>query len=57
MVFWSVEDVTNDFGGDSGILPDTTIQALKASTSAGIVIGMILFGWLAEYVHRLRLSV
>ncbi|QPH19226.1 hypothetical protein C2857_004402 [Epichloe festucae Fl1] len=55
MVFWSVEDVTNDFGGDNGILPDTISQALKASTSAGIVIGMILFGWLADSLGRRRM--
>lgn len=52
MVFWSGKDVRNGFGGNNGILPDATTQALKASTSAGIVTGMILFGWLAEYVHR-----
>lgn len=50
MVFWSGETSSNGFGGNKGILPDTTNQALKASTSAGIVVGMILFGWLAEYV-------
>ncbi len=38
-------------GDGSGNLPATISQALKASTSAGIVIGMILFGWLAEYVN------
>lgn len=48
MVFWTGNDVTNGFGGNNGVLPDTTSQALKASTSAGIVVGMILFGWLAE---------
>lgn len=34
--------------GGTGHLPSNISQALKASTSAGIVIGMILFGWLAE---------
>jgi len=48
MVFWSGNDDGNGYGGNGGVLPDTTNQALKASTSAGIVIGMILFGWLAE---------
>jgi PHS family inorganic phosphate transporter-like MFS transporter len=48
MVFWSGDDDSNGYGGNNGILPDTTSQALKASTSAGIVVGMIVFGWLAE---------
>lgn len=48
MVFWSGEDVVNGFGGNNGVLPDTTNQALKAATSAGIIIGMVVFGWLAE---------
>lgn len=34
--------------GGNGHLPTTISQALKASTSAGIVVGMVLFGWLAE---------
>ncbi|KAK2600023.1 hypothetical protein QQS21_005257 [Conoideocrella luteorostrata] len=55
MVFWAGEDVTNGFGGNNGILPDTTSHALKASTSAGIVIGMILFGWLADALGRRRM--
>ena len=48
MVFWNGNNVENGFGGNRGMLPDTIIQALKASTSAGIVIGMVVFGWLAE---------
>jgi MFS transporter, PHS family, inorganic phosphate transporter len=48
VVFWGDEDPRNGFGGNNGILPDPVNQALKASTSAGIVIGMILFGRLAE---------
>ena len=48
MVFWSGEEVVNGFGGNNGVLPDTTNQALKAATSAGIIIGMVVFGWLAE---------
>lgn len=48
MVFWSGNEVTNGFGGNNGVLPDSTSQALKAATSAGIVVGMIVFGWLAE---------
>lgn len=52
MVFWSGEDVKDGFGGNKGAMPDATSQALKASTSAGIVAGMIVFGWLAEYVAQ-----
>ena len=48
IVFWSGDQVINGFGGNNGIIPDTTDQALRASTSAGILFGMILFGWLAE---------
>ncbi|KAG5985429.1 hypothetical protein E4U55_002350 [Claviceps digitariae] len=55
MVFWSGEGVTNGFGGNNGHLPDSTSQALKASTSAGIVTGMIVFGWLADALGRRRM--
>ncbi|PWI71406.1 phosphate:H+ symporter [Purpureocillium lilacinum] len=55
MVFWSGNDDGNGYGGNGGVLPDTTNQALKASTSAGIVIGMILFGWLADALGRRRM--
>jgi PHS family inorganic phosphate transporter-like MFS transporter len=48
VVFWGDEDPRNGFGGNNGYLPDPVNQAFKASTSAGIVIGMILFGRLAE---------
>ena len=48
MVFWSGRDDENGFGGNGGVLPDSTNQALKAATSAGIVVGMVVFGWLAE---------
>lgn len=45
LVFWGGED-----SKDRGHMPDSINQALKASTSAGIIVGMVLFGWLAEYV-------
>lgn len=48
MVFWSGNDHQNGYGGNGGVLPDSVNQALKGSTSAGIIVGMILFGWLAE---------
>ncbi|KID75582.1 Repressible high-affinity phosphate permease [Metarhizium brunneum] len=55
MVFWSGEEVVNGFGGNNGVLPDTTNQALKAATSAGIIIGMVVFGWLADALGRRRM--
>ncbi|KAG5927971.1 hypothetical protein E4U53_002771, partial [Claviceps sorghi] len=55
MVFWSGEEVKDGFGGNKGLLPDSTSQALKASTSAGIVAGMIVFGWLADALGRRRM--
>ncbi|KAM3529429.1 hypothetical protein NHJ13051_001909 [Beauveria bassiana] len=42
-------------GNGSGHLPATISEALKASTSAGTVIGMILFGWLADKYGRRRM--
>lgn len=48
VVFWGDKDPRNGFGGNDGYLPDPVNQAFKASTSAGIVIGMVAFGWLAE---------
>ena len=48
VVFWGDKDPRNSFGGNNGVLPDPVNQAFKASTSAGIVIGMVVFGWLAE---------
>jgi PHS family inorganic phosphate transporter-like MFS transporter len=54
VVYWSGEDAQDGYGGNDGHLPNPINQALKASTSGGIVVGMILFGWLAEYVHILQ---
>lgn len=48
LVFWNGEEKHDGFGGNNGYLPDPVMQALKASTNAGIVIGMVLFGRLAE---------
>ncbi|KAJ6788755.1 hypothetical protein PWT90_03306 [Aphanocladium album] len=45
----------SDDGDGSGDLPATVGQALKGATSAGIVIGMILFGWLADKYGRRRM--
>ena len=50
MVFWSGSVDKDGFGGNNGTLPSTINQALKMSTTAGMVIGMIGLGWMAEYV-------
>ncbi|OAA58325.1 phosphate:H+ symporter [Cordyceps fumosorosea ARSEF 2679] len=46
---------SQDDGDGSGDLPESISQALKASTSAGIVVGMILFGLLADKYGRRRM--
>lgn len=48
LVFWGGGDLDDGYGGNQGHLPGPINHALKASTSSGIIIGMILFGWLAE---------
>ncbi|KAL4724811.1 hypothetical protein ACLX1H_008257 [Fusarium chlamydosporum] len=53
VVFWGDPNPQNGFSGNDGYLPDPVNQAFKASTSAGIVVGMIVFGWLAELVSFL----
>lgn len=57
LAFWSgpPEDAHNGFGGNYGALPTPVSQALKASTSAGIVIGMVVFGCLADAVGRRKM--
>ncbi|KAI9152099.1 Repressible high-affinity phosphate permease [Paramyrothecium foliicola] len=55
LVFWSGNDQQDGYGGNNGFLPNPVNQALKASTSAGIVIGMIVFGWLADAFGRRRM--
>ncbi|KAH8687002.1 major facilitator superfamily domain-containing protein [Ilyonectria robusta] len=55
VVFWGDKDPRNGFGGNDGYLPDPVNQAFKASTSAGIVIGMVAFGWLADAFGRRRM--
>lgn len=42
-------------GGNYGVLPTSVSQALKTSTSAGIVIGQVLFGWLADQYGRRKM--
>lgn len=57
LAFWSgsPEEARYGFGGNYGTLPTPVNQALKASTSAGIVLGMVLFGWLADAIGRRRM--
>ncbi|ORY65222.1 major facilitator superfamily domain-containing protein [Pseudomassariella vexata] len=57
VVFWqgSPEDAGNGYGGNYGSLPTPVSQAFKASTSAGIVIGQVLLGWLADVFGRRRM--
>ncbi|KAH8884804.1 phosphate permease [Thozetella sp. PMI_491] len=57
LVFWSgpPEEAVNGFGGNYGTLPGSVNSSLKASTSAGIVIGQVLFGWLADVFGRRRM--
>ncbi|KAJ2892342.1 uncharacterized protein MKZ38_009951 [Zalerion maritima] len=43
------------YGGNHGHLPISVSQAIKTSTSAGIIIGQILFGWLADVFGRRRM--
>lgn len=55
--FWqgSPEDARNGYGGNGGVLPVPVSQALKASTSAGVIIGQVLFGWLGDYLGRRKM--
>ncbi|KAI0158868.1 H+ symporter [Pestalotiopsis sp. NC0098] len=57
VVFWqgSPEDAKNGYGGNYGSLPTPVSTTLKASTSAGIVVGQLLFGWLADVYGRRRM--
>ncbi|KAK3390281.1 phosphate/H+ symporter [Podospora didyma] len=57
VVFWQgpPSEAVNGFGGNYGLLPSTVNTALKASTSAGIVIGQVIFGWLADVFGRRRM--
>ncbi|KAI0184294.1 H+ symporter [Xylaria flabelliformis] len=57
VVFWqgAPGDAINGYGGNYGSLPTSVSQALKTSTSAGIVIGQVLFGWLADKYGRRKM--
>lgn len=57
LAFWQgpPHDARYGFGGNNGTLPTPVSQTLKASTSAGIIVGMVLFGWLADTVGRRKM--
>ncbi|KAI5868543.1 phosphate permease [Durotheca rogersii] len=57
VVFWhgAPETAKNGYGGNFGHLPTPVSQSLKASTSAGIIIGQVIFGWLADKYGRRRM--
>ncbi|KAI6359289.1 hypothetical protein MCOR25_007125 [Pyricularia grisea] len=57
VVFWqgAPDHADNGFGGNGGKLPSTVDQALKASTSAGIVVGQLVFGCLADAFGRRKM--
>lgn len=55
VVFWQGSSQVNGFGGNNGTLPTSVSQALKVSTSGGIVVGQILFGWLADVFGRRKM--
>ncbi|GAW24760.1 hypothetical protein ANO14919_143530 [Xylariales sp. No.14919] len=57
VVFWSgaPSDAIHGYGGGNGVLPTSVSQALKTSTSAGIVIGQVVFGWLADKYGRRKM--
>ncbi|CAK7265853.1 hypothetical protein SEPCBS119000_001730 [Sporothrix epigloea] len=63
LVFWGGGDPSTSaavtaasygYGSNNGILPGPVNLAVKASTSAGIIVGQLLFGWLADSLGRRR---
>lgn len=43
------------FQDNKGTLPTQSDSAIKLSTSAGTVVGQLLFGWLADVLGRKRM--
>ncbi|PSS02264.1 major facilitator superfamily domain-containing protein [Coniella lustricola] len=43
------------FGGNNGTLPTSVAQILKASVSVGVILGQVVFGWLADVWGRRRM--
>lgn len=56
-MFWQGPPNQNvhGYGGNNGELPSSVNSALKASTSGGIIIGQVVFGWLADVFGRRRM--
>jgi MFS transporter, PHS family, inorganic phosphate transporter len=54
VAFWPgpPEQVLFGIGGNEGNMPPAVIQALKTSTSAGLMLGMLGFGWFADVYGR-----
>lgn len=56
MVFWQGPPIPgSNMGGNNGTLPTAVGTAIKAATSGGTVIGMLLFGWLADRLGRRKM--
>lgn len=56
LAFWQggPEDARYGFGGNYGTLPTPVAQALKVAMSAGMLLGQIAFGCLADALGRRR---
>ena len=56
MVFWQGTPIPgSNMGGNYGVLPTPVNTAIKAATSGGTVVGMLLFGWLADRLGRRKM--
>ncbi|KAG0646810.1 Repressible high-affinity phosphate permease [Hyphodiscus hymeniophilus] len=56
MVFWQGPPIPGSrMGGNHGVLPTEINSAIKAATSGGAVVGMLLFGWLADRLGRRKM--
>lgn len=57
LAFWQgpPDDARYGFGGNNGVLPTPVSQALKASVSAGIILGQLVFGCLADRLGRRKM--
>jgi MFS transporter, PHS family, inorganic phosphate transporter len=57
VTFWHgpPNSAKHGYGGNYGSLPSTVSTTLKASTSAGIVVGQLVFGWLADVFGRRKM--
>lgn len=56
MVFWQGPPIPGSkMGGNYGVLPTAVSTAIKSATSGGTVVGMLLFGWLADRLGRRKM--